>query len=941
VFLLGALAISRPVDVDAQLALALKSLDKPADSLAIATTLDASYGSMTKAQKAQLDYIFVEALVQSPPKDDLVSHLKRLASNSEDLSIPGARSKALLDAEKATDKVLDDKVRVGMATSFIEALDSSKDAQEDLGTALFVRAGIYQKDILQIPQAVNDLKRAEDIARQTHSDGLLLECDNLHADLCTPTGDYTTTKMLGEEMLSILGKDSNPDFERLYHARAESALGRASHYLGDLAAAAEHHQRALDLAKKTLDLRTIQESAQGLVLVLANERLFSEADKKITEFLQLAKFLPNSVPIQERLLIAQVYLQWRRGQYADAKKTSETLLALDAALAAAARDPYVTMLAKGCHALATIYLGQPHEVIDEAKEVDDWFKLWGDKSKDSIVASALYFRGLVGDHQYAKALDAGNDLIARFEHVIDQVTDPADTGYYQQTLPHPYGHMAWLEHLIASEAEPARAESSNETALTYSERGRGRGLQRQQVANLSNVYNHFTSAEQKSLADEQAKLNLAYYSLHQAEADTTGNPVQHEAKVAALQLKAADEDQTRKDLLDKVLVVHGDARLELLKSQAEWSEITRKSLVRNHPDTLYLSYSLIDEDRSLLIVTGQDLGVRSFELPIGEGGWIDRAKTWLNDIKSDGGAQEEAGSAAEAKQAASLYTDLMAQLESAHILGPKFQKIVIVADGAIATLPFSALINSQGKRLAEQYAISYAESLCLLTLGDTTDPPTKTLLCLADPNGNLPTGKQEGETITGLFRNKKLPDLNLLQGNQATATEAKKDMPDYAIVHFACDGYLNSFNSSGNGLVLSSAQGQGDGVLSGSEIMWMPMRAGLIVLSACETAVNEFNGGDGIQGLAWAFQAANCPTVIASRWKVNDDATGDLMVKFYEKLLTAPPAGKKETSVAEALQEAEVALIESKTRRSKPYYWAAFDVFGKGEMTQASLRFPG
>ena len=73
-------------------------------------------------------------------------------------------------------------------------------------------------------------------------------------------------------------------------------------------------------------------------------------------------------------------------------------------------------------------------------------------------------------------------------------------------------------------------------------------------------------------------------------------------------------------------------------------------------------------------------------------------------------------------------------------------------------------------------------------------------------------------------------------------------------------------------------------------------------------------------GLAWAFRAAGCPSIVASQWEVDDQATGRLMQAFYEGV----KAGRRKD---DALRQAMLRLLRSKENNA-PYYWAAFQVIG-------------
>src|SRR5439155_123797 len=84
------------------------------------------------------------------------------------------------------------------------------------------------------------------------------------------------------------------------------------------------------------------------------------------------------------------------------------------------------------------------------------------------------------------------------------------------------------------------------------------------------------------------------------------------------------------------------------------------------------------------------------------------------------------------------------------------------------------------------------------------------------------------------------------------------------------------------GLVLADGE-----VLTGLALVDLPLEnLRLVTLSACETGLGEYTGGEGVQGLQRAFHLAGCPNVVASLWQVNDAATAALMAKFYHELWT-------------------------------------------------------
>jgi len=118
-----------------------------------------------------------------------------------------------------------------------------------------------------------------------------------------------------------------------------------------------------------------------------------------------------------------------------------------------------------------------------------------------------------------------------------------------------------------------------------------------------------------------------------------------------------------------------------------------------------------------------------------------------------------------------------------------------------------------------------------------------------------------------------------------------------------------------------TADDRADGLVTTLDVFRMTIPADLVVLSACETGRGRLFKAEGVVGFTRAFMFAGAPRVIVSLWKVDDDATRALMVKFYELWKT----GRKSTS--SALTEAQE-YMRSQPKWAHPYYWAAWQLWG-------------
>ena len=115
-----------------------------------------------------------------------------------------------------------------------------------------------------------------------------------------------------------------------------------------------------------------------------------------------------------------------------------------------------------------------------------------------------------------------------------------------------------------------------------------------------------------------------------------------------------------------------------------------------------------------------------------------------------------------------------------------------------------------------------------------------------------------------------------------------------------------------------------DGFLQVREIYDLKLKSDLVTLSACQTGLGQLIKGEGIEGLKRAFFYAGSSAVLMSLWAINDQATYQLMERFYSYV-------RASNSLIEALRKTKHELIKSKSL-SHPYFWASFIISGNADV---------
>ena len=256
--------------------------------------------------------------------------------------------------------------------------------------------------------------------------------------------------------------------------------------------------------------------------------------------------------------------------------------------------------------------------------------------------------------------------------------------------------------------------------------------------------------------------------------------------------------------------------------------------------------------------------------------------------------------------------------------------LIIVPDGVLWDLPFQALQSSVHRYLVEDTAISYAPSITVLRemmqLHRGTRAP-RALLALGNPAADgehaLPETEHEVRRLAEIYG----PSSRVYVGADAREDRWKTEAPDYRVLHLATHGVLDNTSPLYSHLLLAPPEGGGkeDGLLEAWEIMNVPLRADLVVLSACETARGRVAAGEGMLGLMWAVFVAGSPATLVSQWRVDSTSSTALMIAFHQQW-NVDGGG---VSKARALQAASIAVLRTRGF-SHPFYWAGFILAGDG-----------
>jgi CHAT domain-containing protein len=251
--------------------------------------------------------------------------------------------------------------------------------------------------------------------------------------------------------------------------------------------------------------------------------------------------------------------------------------------------------------------------------------------------------------------------------------------------------------------------------------------------------------------------------------------------------------------------------------------------------------------------------------------------------------------------------------------------LVVETDGIASLVPFAALVDADGKYVSEKYRIAYLPALGYRGVLRSTKAITAQdeAIVVGSPalvpdQGSysaLPDADLEAQEVARDFAHS-----IYLPGQRATLDAVLAVLPRSAVFHFAGHSVTKPGHT---GLLLAQQASSRSGVLDSESLAKVaPQRLKLAVLSACSTNQDDDEATGGAGSVARAFLRTGVPDVVATRWPIDSSSTAIFMRMLYRELLRG-------NTVAEALR-LSMFQMHTTSQYAHPYYWAAFEAFGRG-----------
>jgi CHAT domain-containing protein len=262
-------------------------------------------------------------------------------------------------------------------------------------------------------------------------------------------------------------------------------------------------------------------------------------------------------------------------------------------------------------------------------------------------------------------------------------------------------------------------------------------------------------------------------------------------------------------------------------------------------------------------------------------------------------------------------------IEPARKLIPEKSSVVIIPDGSLGKLNFETLIVPAlpAHFWIDDVQIEDASSIALLAKPASVQHHAHKLLAIGDPvevTSDYPKLRHAADEIKAAASH--FSDKTIISGPEAIPSAYALSQPkQFDIIHFATHGFASDARPLDSAIILSAGTGSSF-KLYARDIIKTPIKADIVIISACYGAGKRTYSAEGLVGLAWAFLRAGAHQVIAGLWNVEDQSTSELMQTFYAEVAE----GK---SAEVALRDAKLKMLHSAGTHRLPYYWASLQLY--------------
>ena len=322
-------------------------------------------------------------------------------------------------------------------------------------------------------------------------------------------------------------------------------------------------------------------------------------------------------------------------------------------------------------------------------------------------------------------------------------------------------------------------------------------------------------------------------------------------------------------------------------------------------DTQVIEYALLKDRLLIWIMSDTLFTVRS--VPIKRADLETQVETVLKRLRAEADADE-------------LLVELGRSLiEPVGMLLNPNKTIVIIPDRALHGLPFGALRRpGKNEYLIQEFPIVVSPSLTHFLAADEriAETPRDTIVGFGSQNG----GSAELKELNALSTIYGTPKL--YAGEQVNKPTFLNAMSKAAIFHYAGHSATDAVDPLRSSILLDGNRYGPNSVTAVDISRQRLARNAVVILSSCNSSIGNSRDGIGVRGLTSAFLIGGAGAVVGSLWPVEATSTADLMIRFHRAF------AREHMPVAQALREAQLAVLQSSPQRAHPYYWSGFVVTG-------------